>query len=90
MLNIRRSFVIPSVFVCFAFSSQVMSNTVANGLEMMKRKEFGSTILFLRNVNKFFDCLNVARLEQGTRSRNDNLKPYTSEDDPRFEVGVQF
>lgn len=63
---------------------------MANGLEMMNRKELGSTILFVRFLDKFLDCLNVGRIEQGIRSRNDNLKPYTSEDDPRFEVGQQF
>ncbi|PIK36055.1 hypothetical protein BSL78_27120 [Apostichopus japonicus] len=75
----------PGLRMKVRLAAQVMSNTVANGLELMKRKELGSAILFLRKVNKFFDCLNVARLDQGTRSRNENLKPYTSEDDPRFE-----
>ncbi|KAJ8018354.1 hypothetical protein HOLleu_43697 [Holothuria leucospilota] len=76
----------PGLRMKVRLAAQVMSNTVANGLEMMKKKHLSSTILLLRNVNKFFDCLNVARQDQGLRSRNENLKPYTSLDEPRFEV----
>ena len=34
--------------------------------------------------NSFFDCLNVRNLDEGTRTRNPFLAPYTSTNDTRF------
>lgn len=72
-----------------SLAAQVMSNTVANALEMTRKPGLQSTVTFIRNVNKFFDCLNVARLHQGQRQRNENLMPYTSPDDPRLKWLVE-
>ena len=71
-----------NLFVLF----QVLSESVANALELKGDEELSSTITLIRNVNKAFDCLNVRSLDQGARTRNENLKAYTSADDPRLEV----
>ena len=39
---------------------------------------------FIRLIDKFFDCLNVSRYVN--RTNKDDLKPYTSPEDPRFKV----
>lgn len=44
--------------------------------------------LILKKGEDILDSLNVGKLEQGNRSRNENLKPNISEDDPRFEFEV--
>ena len=54
---------------------------------MLDEQNLESTVSlrsFIRKVDKFFDCLNVARKLNTTRK--EELDPYTSEDDPRFKV----
>lgn len=67
---------------------QVLSNSVANALKVWNKPGMESTILFIQKVNKFFDCLNVSSVTEGRRKRNDNLMPYASVDDPRFQVRI--
>ncbi|KAJ8048796.1 hypothetical protein HOLleu_01262 [Holothuria leucospilota] len=61
-----------------------MSQSVANGLQMMNRPEFSSTIHFITMVDKFFDCLNVSNTTDWQNKRKDNLKPYAAVDNARF------
>ena len=63
-----------------------MSETVACGLEMLNRDNTRETRLFIRMIDKFFDCLNVKGPLVGLLKRKENLKPYTSCRDERFEV----
>jgi len=44
------------------------------------------TINFIQKTNDWFDSLNGAHSSQATRTRNANLAPYTSIDDPRFDL----
>ncbi|XP_077866435.1 uncharacterized protein LOC144354656 [Saccoglossus kowalevskii] len=44
-----------------------------------------TTIEFIRNVDKFFDCLNVRSFTEAVKKRKPNLKPYSSPDDPRLK-----
>lgn len=50
--NIERTFMLPSDF-------QVLSSSVANALEFFDLEETQETEKFVRNFDRFFDCLNV-------------------------------
>jgi hypothetical protein len=65
-------------------AAQVLSSTVANALELMYDSRVQETVKFIRHMDKFFDCLNSRNLGEGYRKRNDNLKPFSSCDDPRL------
>lgn len=43
---------------------------------------------FVTNFDKFFDCMNVRSLDEGSRKRKPNLKPYYSPDDERLKVSM--
>ena len=47
-----------------------------------------SSRLFIRDIHKFFDCLNVSRTYSGQSKRKDALMPYFTKDDWRFDVGI--
>ena len=61
------------------------SSTVANALEFVYGDETAETVTFVRHMNKFFECLNVRSLYEARNTRNDNVAPYTSPDDPRLD-----
>lgn len=63
-----------------------MSQSVACGLEALHRDGTQETRIFIRMIDKFFDCLNVRSYLSGTLKRNDNILPYKSSSDERFEV----
>lgn len=44
------------------------------------------TEYFIKMFDKWFDCLNLRSLDQWIHKCKPNLKPYTSVDDPRFQV----
>ncbi|KAJ8048023.1 hypothetical protein HOLleu_00177 [Holothuria leucospilota] len=50
----------PGLRMKVSLAAQVMSKTVANALEMTRKHGLQSTI-FIRNVNKFFDCPSVGQ-----------------------------
>ena len=50
----------------------------------------GETARFIGYVDKFFDCLNVKHLSDADRTRKPFRKPYTSENDERFQVKLFF
>ena len=66
-------------------AAQVLSSTVADAVEMLYGENTAETVKFIRHMNKFFDCMNVHSLSEAPRKRNENVKPYTSVDDPRIE-----
>lgn len=65
-------------------AAQILSGTVANALEEFYGQEVTETVKFIRNLNKFFDCLNVRNLLEGRNKRNPDLNPYRDVDDPRI------
>ena len=67
------------------YAAQIFSNSVANMLEEEYGEGVAETVKFIRHMNKFFDCLNTRNLHEGKNTRNDDLNPYTSKDDPRLE-----
>ncbi|XP_063403610.1 uncharacterized protein LOC134687330 [Mytilus trossulus] len=65
-------------------AAQILSGSVANALEHLYDDSVSETVLFIRNFNKFFDCLNVRNLFEGRNKRNPDLEPFTAGDDPRL------
>ena len=66
----------------------MISESVANALEFYGDESTTETQKFVRNMDKFFDCLNVRNLDEHIKKRKPNLKPYTDISDPRFKVMV--
>ena len=60
-----------------------MSETVACGLEMLNRDMTRETRLFIRMMDKFFDCLNV---KGPLLKRKESIAPYATPRDERFKV----
>ncbi|KAK3931797.1 Transposable element P transposase [Frankliniella fusca] len=73
------------------FAAQVMSLTVVRAIdyceEELKSKNLSVKEVqkFIKLVNDWFDCLNGSSDPKGRRIKeNDNLRPYTDENDDRF------
>lgn len=64
-----------------------MSQSVASTLEVVCMQ--GEDRLFIRNVDKFFDCLNVKSPILGKLKQNENILPYRSPSDERFKVATK-
>ena len=71
-------------------AAQVLSNTVAKGIEDLNIPGTSELVNFIRLVNEWFDCLNGAFSLHGVRLRNPNLNPYRSLEDPRFRKLEDF
>ena len=67
------------------FAVQVLSNTMSTILKKFGPKEATETAKYCFFLDKFFDCLNVRHPDEHIRKRKPFLKPYTSEEDPRFD-----
>ncbi|XP_076084495.1 uncharacterized protein LOC143055247 [Mytilus galloprovincialis] len=65
-------------------AAQILSDTVANALEELYDEQVSETVNFIRNMNKFFDCMNVRSLFEGRNKRNPNLDPYRNLQDVRL------
>ena len=63
-----------------------MSESVACALEILNREDTRETRLFIRMVDKFFDCLNVKGPKIALLKRKDNVAPYRTARDERFKV----
>ena len=59
---------------------------MATALEYVDNDATQQTRLFIRMVNKFFDCLNVKGPHMARLKRNDNIAPYRKPSDERFKV----
>ncbi len=65
-----------------------MSESVACALEVLDCDQTRQTRVFIRMINRFFDCLNVKTHKTGLMKRNDALLPYRSQKDERFKVST--
>ena len=65
---------------------QVLSQTVACALEALNRDGTKETRLFIRKMDKFFDCLNVRCPLLALKKRKPEIAPYRSSSDERFKV----
>lgn len=75
-----------------SLAAQVLSMSAGEALEKLKHDEdfkdivSSELITFLKLCSRFFDCLNGSEDLQGLRHKlNDDLLPYTTVNDPRFE-----
>ena len=66
-------------------AAQVLSSTVANALELRYGDYVSETVLFIKNMNKFFDILNVKNLTESIHKRNENLAPFRDINDARLD-----
>ena len=65
---------------------QVLSETVASALQVLSKDDTVETRLFIRMMDRFFDCLNVKSPCQGIMERKQYRRPYSSPNDHRFKV----
>ena len=65
---------------------QVMSESVASALEFLDNDNTQQTRLFIRMVDRFFDCLNVKGPLMAQWKRKESIVPYKTPQDPRFKV----
>ena len=65
-------------------ASQVLSKTVAVILKNYYPEDTHETATLCDLMNTFFDCLNSRCQNEGLFKRNENLRPYYSADDERF------
>ena len=68
---------------------QVLSESVANALERTGGNEVSETVKFVRNMDRFFDCLNVSNFTTGYHKRKVYQNPYTSKNDFRLKVIIE-
>lgn len=65
-----------------------MSTSVANALAYFGDPKTKETEHFIRQFDRFFDCLNVRSLYEWEQKKKEDLKPYTSPEDVRLKVGI--
>ncbi len=63
------------ITICIRIYTQVMSESVACALEVLDCDQTRQTRVFIRMINRFFDCLNVKTHKTGLMKRNDALLP---------------
>lgn len=67
-----------------SLAAQVLSATVANGLQYIYGETVSSTVEFIRLFNRWFDIMNVKNLYEGRNTRNTDLSPFTDINDSRL------
>lgn len=67
-----------------------MSESVASALEYLDNDATQQTRLFIRMIDKFFDCLNAKGPQMAKLKRKDDIAPYTRACDERFKVRTDF
>ena len=70
--------------------SQVLSESVSKGLQLIGGQEAAGTAKFFEMMDKFFDCMNVRNYTQGIHKRKRFQMPYTTSKDMRLEVIIIF
>lgn len=67
---------------------QVMSSTVADALTYANDDTTTETRVFIRLIDKFFDCLNVRSHLEGFKKRKPSRLAYVHSSDERFKVDI--
>jgi len=67
-------------------AAQVLSESVSKALKLTGGPEAEETAVFISNMDKFFDCLDVNNFTSGVRQRKPFQLPYRSGDDFRLKV----
>ena len=68
----------------------MLSSTVAHALEHLGDDSTTETRLFIKNFDRFFDCLNVRSTTESILKRKPDLRPYRDPNDPRLSVSVHI
>ena len=63
-----------------------MSESVASALEYLDNDATQQTRLFIRMIDKFFDCLNAKGPQMAKLKRKNDIAPYARSADERFKV----
>lgn len=66
--------------------TQVLSKSVADAFAYFGDDATTETETFVRNFDRFFDCLNVRSISEWKTKRKEDLKPYKTADDSRLKV----
>ena len=66
--------------------TKVLSESVSTALMLTGGDEASETALFVSQMDKFFDCLNVNSYTRGKNARKPFMDPYRSKDDFRLKV----
>ena len=66
------------VMYYFVLIFKVMSETVSKALRLTGGDEATETVLFIKMVDKMFDCLNVSSISKGKLKRKPFVLPYHS------------
>lgn len=72
------------------YAAQILSATVANALEMEYGDKVTETVLFIRHMNRFFECLNVRYPDEAKKKRNPDVELYSSENDQRIYILLNY
>ncbi len=64
----------------------MLSKSVHDALSYFGDPTTKATETFVLMFDRLFDCLNVRHPSQWISKKKADLKPYTSTEDPRFEV----
>ena len=64
----------------------MLSESVANGLQMVVGEEASETVKFVKMMDRFFDCLNVNNFNRGKQKRKIFQDPYRGSSDFRLKV----
>ena len=67
-----------------------MSESVASALEYLDNDATQHLCLFIRMMDKLFDCLNAKGPQMAKLKRKDDIAPYTRANDERFKVRTNF
>ena len=65
---------------------KVLSESVASALQFLGKEETQETHKFIRQMDLFFDCLNVKNPLESKLKRKDSRAPYRKCNDWRFKV----
>ena len=65
-----------------------MSKSVASALQYLGNDRTIQTRVFIRMIDRFFDCLNVKSSMLADLKRKESVSPYRSIKDERFKVTV--
>ena len=65
---------------------QVLSSSVSCALEYYGLEETTETQVFVKQFDRFFDCLNVRCVSKGAHKLKPDLRPYKDPDDSRLSV----
>lgn len=74
------------VYVTLVKILQALSKSVADGFAYFGDPQTKATEQFIRNLDRFFDCLNVCNLSECKEKRKKDLWPYRDASDERLLV----